>query len=109
MENDNTGNNVLHFACLYLAPTYVVDKLLEMKPQLAGMKNEAGELPLHWAVRVRADQQTLSRLLKVNPGAAFAKDVVGVTPFRLLRLGCMIRDEDGYFDCVSKRDKVKAW
>lgn len=32
MENDNTGNSVLHFACLYLAPTYVVDKLLEMKP-----------------------------------------------------------------------------
>ena len=34
---------------------------------------------------------------------------MGVTPFRLLRLGCMIRDEDGYFECISKRDKVKAW
>mmetsp|Transcript_14906 Transcript_14906/g.23129 ORF Transcript_14906/g.23129 Transcript_14906/m.23129 type:complete len:389 (+) Transcript_14906:1398-2564(+) len=109
MENDNTGTSVLHFACLYLAPTDVIEKLLEMKPELAGMKNEAGELPLHWAVRVRANQQTLSLLLKVNPSAAFAEDVVGITPFRLLRLGCMIRDEDGDFDCISKRDKVKAW
>lgn len=79
------GHTALHLAVLFGAPSDVVEMMLLRVPSLASARNEEGEIPLHWAVRLRSAKEVLHLLLKANPTSGFfACDQNGGTPFSLL-------------------------
>lgn len=81
---DREGHTALHHACLFRAPSDVIEAMMFAAPELASFGNDAGELPLHWAVRLALPPQVLKILLEANPNSAFAKDSQGITPLSLL-------------------------
>lgn len=81
---DRKHRTALHFACLVQAPVEVIEMMLFQAPDLAFMKNDDQELPLHWAVRLSASKEIIKWLLNVNPRSGWAaKDREGNTPLSL--------------------------
>lgn len=82
---DRKHQTALHHACLFRAPTHVLDMMLYQAPELAHVQNEDGEIALHWAVRVGAPNQVIELLLSAHPTSGIlAKDKEGNTPLSLL-------------------------
>jgi len=82
---DKKSHTALHLAILFRAPAHVVELVLDRAPELAGQRNDEGEIALHWAVRLLAPKELLGLLLKADPSSGFlAVDDSRNTPFSLL-------------------------
>ena len=75
---DRNGHSILHHACLFRAPADIIQMILWQAPELAGISNPDGEVPLHWAVRLAAPNEQIESLVAACPEAAtWAKDKNG--------------------------------
>uniref|UniRef100_A0A7S1Y3E1 Uncharacterized protein n=1 Tax=Grammatophora oceanica TaxID=210454 RepID=A0A7S1Y3E1_9STRA len=81
---DREGQTVLHHACLFRAPSQVVEALLFCSPALARFQNDVGELALHWAARLNLPMEVLKLILQAYPEGGFVQDKDGVSPLELL-------------------------
>jgi len=91
---DVNGWTPLHSSCLhencnhpnsqkYDSYFLHVSRLLSIAPQVASIGNDEGELPLHVAIRSRANPKTIEILLRVHPQAAQKRTKWGKTPLRI--------------------------
>lgn len=75
----------LHHACLFCAPASVIEMISYAAPELAYMRNEDGELALHWATRLSAPNEIINMLLVANPASGtHAREMDGNTPLSLM-------------------------
>lgn len=81
---DAKHHTILHHACLFRAPAYVVESILCTAPELASIPNLDGELALHWAIRLSTPIPVLKLLLNANPETAFWRDHLNMTALSLL-------------------------
>lgn len=82
---DKTKQTVLHHCCLFRAPAVVIEMILYQAPELVAMKNQDGEIPLNWAVRLSAPIEVFQLLLSVDPGlGCTSKDKAGNTALSLI-------------------------
>jgi hypothetical protein len=82
---DKRKQTILHHACLFRAPADVIEMILYAAPELASMRNEDGEIPLHWAIRLSAPNEVFKMLLAADPTSGLnARDKNGNTPISLM-------------------------
>ena len=81
---DREGLSSLHHACLFRAPLDVIEAMIFAASELTTVRNDHGELPLHWAIRLSLSLKVLCLLLETNPTSGFAMDIDGTTPLSLL-------------------------
>jgi ankyrin repeat protein len=82
---DRKKQTILHHVCLFRAPADVIEMILYAAPELASMRNEDGEIALHWAIRLSAPNEIFRMLLAANPTSGFhARDKDGNTPLSLI-------------------------
>lgn len=85
LNKDKTGQNLLHYACLYRAPDEVIETILWQAPELANLPNRNSEVPLHWAIRLSASIKTIESLLEASPHSGTrSSDKDGKSPLSLL-------------------------
>jgi ankyrin repeat protein len=76
---------ILHHACLFRAPTNVIQLILYVAPELASVRSEDGETALHWAIRLSAPNEIIKMLLVANPtSGTHARDKDGNTLLSLI-------------------------
>ena len=82
---DKKKQSVLHHCCLFRAPAVVIEMILFQAPELVSKKNQDGEIPLNWAVRLSAPNEVLQLLLSVDPAlGCISKDKQGNTALSLI-------------------------
>jgi hypothetical protein len=81
---DHRRQTVLHHACLFRAPSHVIESILLAAPELASITNIDGELAIHWAVRLSLPNEVMKLLLKADPVAGFIRDKDGNTALSLI-------------------------
>lgn len=82
---DSRGLTALHFACLHKCPAYVVEAITYAARELASVPTEStGELAIHWAARLHANDEVLGALLKASPDCGLVPDAEGVTAVDIL-------------------------
>ena len=70
----------LHAAIIYSAPMKVIQALLDIFPEAANRKDDAGMLAIHLAFRSDSSQDIIDAILKVNPEGIRVKDKHGNLP-----------------------------
>ena len=81
---DTKRQSILHHACLFRAPTHVIESILHCAPEVAAVQNVDGELALHWAIRLAIPNTILLLLLHAYPQSPFIPDKDNITPLSLL-------------------------
>ena len=81
---DREGQTALHHACLFRAPLEILEAMVCASHDLASVRNDAGELALHWAVRLALSMETLKTLVEAYPSGAFLADNSNHSPLSLL-------------------------
>ena len=81
---DTKQQSILHHACLFRAPTHVIESILRCAPEVASVQNVDGESALHWAIRLAIPNTILLLLLHAYPQSPFIPDKDNVTPLSLL-------------------------
>jgi hypothetical protein len=82
---DKKKQTVLHHCCLFRAPAIVIEMILFQAPDLVSKKNQDGEIPLNWAVRLSAPNEVLQLLLSADPASGcMSKDKHGNTALSII-------------------------
>lgn len=81
---DHRRQTVLHHACLFRAPSHVIESILLAAPELASVTNIDGEPAIQWAVRLSLPNEVMKLLLKADPVAGFIRDKDGNTALSLI-------------------------
>ena len=81
---DHRRQTVLHHACLFRAPSHVIESILLAAPELASVTNTDGEPAIQWAVRLGLPNEVMKLLLKADPVAGFIRDKDGNTALSLI-------------------------
>jgi len=80
----NVGNErllFLHLVCRSRAPLHVIEKIIELYPTSALMRDvNTGRYALHCAARNAASPEVIRAIYRANPAAALSLDEDGFTP-----------------------------
>lgn len=75
---------MLHHACKFRPPLYVVRNLFELDTFNASRIDSRGRYPLHLALEHESDVKVVKFLIKNNKAAVAAQDVYGQTPLHMV-------------------------
>jgi len=85
--------SLLHFACNFWPPLYVVRNLLEFDAFNASQIDSKRRYPLHLALEHESAVEVVKFLIESNTSAVIAKDVYGKTPLHMVVLKCVEKME----------------
>jgi hypothetical protein len=96
----------LHAACIFQAPSMIIELLLQESPQSAAAKDDQGMLPLHLAFRQQPMNFTvIEELMTAYPAAVTVKDRRGRTPLQAVSItptaASVVKGEDGRQHAVA--------
>jgi len=80
--------SLLHFACNFRPPLYVVRNLLEFDAFNASGIDSKRRYPLHLALEYESAVEVVKFLIESNKAAVIAQDVYGKTPLHMVVLKC---------------------
>ena len=80
--------SLLHLACNFTPPLYVVRNLLEFDTFNASRIDSKRRYPLHLALEYESDVKVVKFLIESNKAAVIAQDVYGKTPLHMVVLKC---------------------
>ena len=78
--------SLLHLACNFTPPLYVVRNLLEFDTFNASRIDSKRRYPLHLALEYESDVEVVKFLIESNKAAVIAQDVYGKTPLHMVVL-----------------------
>lgn len=75
----------IHAMCVFVAPEFLMELLLDNYPMAASMTDDQGMLPIHLACRNGSAKGVVKLLLDTYPEGLYAKDRKGRTPIDFAR------------------------
>ena len=87
----------LHAACIFSAPTYIIDAFITAYPDSPLMKDDRDKLPIHLACHAGVEKGVISSLLHSFPDAIGIKDGKGRLPLEV----AMSSDSDKIEEMVN--------